>query len=73
MIQEFHNDNRSKSSGTYLGRPFRMLLGRLIESCNAIHYAHEHGVLHRDIKPDNIMLGDYGETLVVDWGIGEAD
>ena len=52
--------------------PFRDMVKRLIEVCNAIQYAHDRGVLHRDLKPDNIMLGQYGETLVVDWGLAKA-
>jgi serine/threonine-protein kinase len=50
---------------------FRKLLQRFIDVCNAIDYAHERGVLHRDLKPGNIMLGKYGETLVVDWGLAK--
>ncbi len=49
----------------------RGLLRRFIDVCNAIAYAHSRGVLHRDLKPGNIMLGKYGETLVVDWGLAK--
>lgn len=51
---------------------FRALINRLIDVCNAIEYAHSRGVLHRDLKPGNIMLGRYGETLVVDWGLAKV-
>ena len=37
--------------------------------CDAVSFAHAHGVVHRDLKPQNIMLGAFGEVLVMDWGV----
>jgi serine/threonine protein kinase len=52
-----------------LGEPLQRLLRAFVEVCLAIEFAHEHGVIHRDIKPTNIMLGDFGEVYVLDWGV----
>ena len=54
------------------GWSFRKLIDVLHQCCLAVSYAHLKGVLHRDLKPKNIMLGEYGEVLVVDWGIAKV-
>jgi serine/threonine-protein kinase len=51
---------------------FRKLLGRFVDVCEAIAFAHSKGVLHRDLKPHNVMLGRFGETLLIDWGLAKA-
>ncbi len=47
------------------------LLDIFISVCNAIAFAHSRGVLHRDLKPDNILIGSFGEVLVLDWGLAK--
>lgn len=59
-------------SADFQSLAFRNLLRRFVDSCNALAYAHSRGVLHRDVKPNNIMLGPFGETLVVDWGLAKS-
>lgn len=52
-------------------RAFVKLLGQFVDVCNALAFAHQRGVLHRDLKPQNVMIGGFGETLVLDWGLAK--
>jgi serine/threonine protein kinase len=40
--------------------------------CEAVAFAHAHRILHRDLKPDNVMVGSFGQVMVMDWGVAKT-
>jgi len=70
------HDLRHRAPGAVEQYPLGRLLRVLSSVSLTVAYAHDRGVIHRDIKPDNIMIGAYGEVMLLDWGfarvIGES-
>ena len=54
------------------GYGFHRMVTILIQVANALDYAHNHGVVHRDVKPANILMGPFGEVLLLDWGLAKV-
>jgi len=52
--------------------PLSRLLNIFQKVCDAVAFAHSRGVLHRDLKPDNVMISEYGEVQVMDWGLAKV-
>jgi tRNA A-37 threonylcarbamoyl transferase component Bud32 len=68
-IAEYHK-RRQAGAEDPLARP--KLLQAFVSVCQALNYAHSHGVIHRDLKPDNVILGRFGEVVVLDWGLAKV-
>ncbi|HEV8245125.1 MAG TPA: protein kinase, partial [Polyangiaceae bacterium] len=59
---------RAIADGREFALPIATLVEVMLKVCDAVAYAHDKGVVHQDIKPDNVLIGDYGQVMLVDWG-----
>ena len=68
VAEAFHRNRHSRGND-----PLELvhLLTAFVSICNTVAYAHSHGVIHRDLKGENIVLGDFGEVIVLDWGLAK--
>lgn len=67
-ISDYH---KKRKDGADDPLELRRLLGAFVGVCHALAYAHSRGVVHRDVKPSNIAMGDFGEVVLLDWGLAK--
>lgn len=70
-ITRFHDAYPAGGDPSGRTLQFQKLLQDFVVVCQTIAFAHSRGIVHRDIKPINIMLGKFGEVWVVDWGLAK--
>jgi WD40 repeat protein/serine/threonine protein kinase len=68
-VQAFHARRRPRAAAPL---DLNALLTAFVSVCQTVAYAHSRGVIHRDLKPSNIALGDFGEVVVLDWGLAHV-
>ena len=67
-VRRFHK-KLAKGKGKFLDQ--LTLLNAFVSVCNAVSFAHSRGVVHRDLKGQNVVLGDFGEVILLDWGLAK--
>jgi len=72
VIEEVHVASSDGWGTPASGWTFQRLVDTFLVVCEAVAYAHSRGVLHRDLKPTNVMVGPFGEVAVMDWGLAKV-
>jgi eukaryotic-like serine/threonine-protein kinase len=62
LVTEVRNEQRGPET-------IPRLVQIVLRLCDAVAFAHSRGVIHCDLKPDNVMVGDYGQVYLMDWGV----
>ncbi|NVB37685.1 PAS domain S-box protein [Pseudenhygromyxa sp. WMMC2535] len=70
VVIDFHA-SRIRNGHAMVGGDLLALLGAFVSVCNTIAFAHTRRIIHRDLKGDNVILGDFGEVVVLDWGLAK--
>ena len=71
-LQAILDDLARGAAGTVERYQLDRLLSVFLKVCDAMSFAHSRGIIHRDLKPGNIMVGDFGEVVVMDWGLAKV-
>ena len=71
-LHEILSKLKDSDAATVAQYSLAQLLTIFQKVCDAVAFAHSRNVIHRDLKPANIMVGEYGEVLVMDWGLAKV-